>query len=136
MDKKGHWQKEAEHLDYQAFVIQLDEQTFAKVENGFTYQPNTIRPDLTSGAWTALDSLANYLKEHNEKMLHISASYQEMESNIQLGALATLGAGRGHWFTQALVQKGISQSRMIFTDSLISNNIPNFIQIQITPQPH
>lgn len=123
-------------MDRQAFVIQLNDQTFTQVEKGIGFAPHAIRPDITTGALTALDSLANFLQEHNEKILRIDGSYQEFESRNRLGALASLGEGRAHWFAQALRQRGISQSRMILADTLISNNIPNFIRIQITPQPH
>lgn len=134
LDKKGFWETE-EKLVYSPFSIyQPSGALFWEIENGLSYAKNQLQPVQGELVATGLDSLSNYLKTHNEKMLLLCGSFQPAEQSTQVAQFASLGRARAFWLSQEMTARGISRSRFVFRDSLLTNSLPNFAELQIIEQ--
>jgi len=135
LDSEGQ-QKETEVCkNYVALLVDLDGNEFSKVEKGMCYLPDSLSLEFQAETNESLDSLANYLKIQNHRMLRIQGSFQESEKDTRPVAKSSLGVDRAQRIKSVLVEKGISRPRLILSDTAISNNIPNFIKVQIITDP-
>jgi len=114
VDLVGHdepWAQQDEHKQA-PFMISLDSMIFWEAQEGLAYQANSISPKISQEIHQALDSLSDYLKATNHKMVLLRSSYQEQEGAVR-----------------------VAQHRFIFRDSLISDDQSNFSHIAIVNQP-
>jgi len=134
MNKKEAWSEAPIKYPKAPFQIYEDNQLFWKADGGIYYPKNQISPLSFDVLEAGLDSLSEYLKLHNEKMLLLKGSYTPDEQQSKVGQFTSLGVGRAYWMSEWMVDLGISRSRFILSDSLIQNNMINFIDLRIVAQ--
>jgi len=85
----------------------------------FTFESNSISPDLNLNNQDFLDQIANYLKANPSKHLTITGLYRNSEKGESSGIFENLGIARANTIRDFLVQRGIDVERISLDHSAI-----------------
>jgi len=85
----------------------------------FTFDKNSISPDLSLNNQNFLDKIAAYLKANPTKHLTITGLYRNSEKGVSSGIFENLGIARANTIRDFLVQRGIDVERISLDHSAI-----------------
>lgn len=114
-------------------VIMEDEELWS-VDPGMYFKTNQVSAELSQPMHQLLDSLAEFLIINNHKMIGIKAGYLQSEIKAPLEGFQNFGLARADWICQQLIERGITPTRCILRDSLLSDKKGNFVELKIMNQ--